>query len=786
MQMFRNLNIATRLMGGFLLIASLVAIVSFFSFKEMKKLYDPLTEDIPKSLKEIERTSRLDSLAQQIRYYDQVLTEAARNYAMTGDLKWKYRYKDMEPQLGNVIKESIEKGDAEDKKSFSDVQKAKQAFVDLEYKAIASVDGGSREEAMRVLESAEYWRMKQEYKSGLEQYVERRGKKLGESLEVTTNTVDHVVKETLGLLQGSTRFIIQISMFAIFLAVILGFLISRSISNPISALQKGAEVIGKGNLNYQIPIESGDEVGTLAKAFNEMTVKLKESYGGLEQKVREKTRELTLKVEEIEQAKAKDEALLESIGEGMIATDREGKIMMMNKQAEEMIGESLSEVSGKVLNDVITLQDDKGKIIDKNKDPLQSVLATGRSTATSVYYASKAKPRFPVALTISPVVSEGKIIGAIEIFRDMTKEKEIDQMKNEFVSTVSHELRTPLAIIKEFVSLVLDGVSGEVNEKQRKFLTTAKNNIDRLARIINDLLDISKIEAGKIVLNRSFVDVKAVIEDVLETYRGHFEGKKVSLHSSFDKKLPKVFVDKDKLIQIITNLIGNAAKFTPENGLVVVTTIHKGQEMEFSVADTGTGIARENLSKVFGKFEQFGRAAGGGAKGTGLGLAISKGLVEMHGGKMWIDSEFGKGTKFTFTLPYHTIDSVFELEVKQRLKESQKKLTPFSVIGLHPVSSESKNGEVMPDQDVNRISDIMKGALRKSTEMVLRYDEGKGLAAIVEADTQEVAQIKDRINTEIEKIKVKAVFQINTFDHQSMTPEKFLSDILGGIVKVKA
>lgn len=783
MQLFRNLKIATRLMVGFLIIASLVGIVSLFSFKEMKKLYDPLTEDIPKGLKEIERTSRLDSLAQQIRYYDQVLTEAARNYAMTGDLKWKYRYKDMEPQLGNVIKESIEKGDAEDKKSFLDVQKAKQAFVDLEYKALTATDGGLRADAIRSLESAEYWRMKQEYKSGLEQYVERRGKKLGESLEVTANNVDHVVKETLVLLKGSTRFITQVSIFAVLLAVILGFLISRSISQPINALQKGAEVIGKGNLNYQIPVESNDEVGELAKAFNQMTSKLKESYGGLEQKVREKTKELTLRVEEIQQAKAKDEALLESIGEGMIATDREGKIIMMNKQAEDMLGESLKEVSGKYLSEVVTLQDDKGKAVDKSKDPLQSVLTTGRSTATSIYYASKNKPPFPVALTISPVVSERKIIGAIEIFRDMTKEKEIDQMKNEFVSTVSHELRTPLAIIKEFVSLVLDGVSGDVNEKQKKFLTTAKNNIDRLARIINDLLDISKIEAGKIVLNRSFVDVKTLIEDVLETYRGHFESKKISLHSSFDKKLPKVFVDRDKLIQIITNLIGNAAKFTPENGLVVVTTVHKGQEMEFSVADTGTGIARENLSKVFGKFEQFGRAAGGGAKGTGLGLAISKGLVEMHGGRMWIESEFGKGTKFTFSLPYHTIDSVFELEVKQRLKESQKKLTPLSVIGVHAANFESKNGDVMPEQELNRLSEALKGALRKSTEMVLRYDDGKGLAAIVEADAQEVTQIKDKMSVEIEKLKLKAVFQISTFDHQSMTPEKFLSSMSGAAVK---
>ncbi len=762
-------------MIGFLTIASLVGFVSLVSFLQLSKIKEPLTKDIPKGLEELETTSRLDSLAQRIRYFDQVLTDAARNYATTADRKWKSRYKNIEPQLDEIIKEAIKKGDDEDKKSFSSIQKAKLAFADLEYKSIAAADNSERSLALNMLESEDYWQLKDEYKKALEAYVERRGKKYNETLEVTATKVNAIVQQAYKLLTRSINLLTNVAVFTVLLGIGLGIAVSRSIVKPIKTLQQGAEIIGKGNLNHKIPIETKDEIGQLAGAFNVMTRKLDESYTILEDKVKERTNELAQKVGE-------DEAILSSIGEGMIATDQDGRVIRMNQQAQSMFGWIAKDAIGRLVAELIPIEDAKGNLISESKNPIILALTLGQEISTSVYYLRKDKTNFPAVITVSPIVLDKKTIGTIAIVRDITKEREIDRMKTEFVSTVSHELRTPLTIIKEFVSLVLDGVSGEINEKQRNFLSTATSNIDRLARIINDLLDISKIEAGKIVLNRTFVDVKSLIEEVLASYRGHFEKKDIVVQASFDKQIPKIYADHDKLIQVFTNLIGNAAKFTPAGGLVVITASHRGKEMEFSVADTGHGISRENLKRVFGKFEQFGRIAGSGAKGTGLGLAISKGLVEMHGGKIWVNSELEKGTKFTFTLPYLSVDSIFASELKQRFKDSQRKNLPMSIIKVWPFGENVeavKNGFKLPDDGINKLTETLKRVLPKSNDIVLQCEDGNALAAVLEADGGSAKTLEEKIRSEIEKLKISASFTIKTYPIGLESGEDSLISMLG-------
>jgi len=368
--MFKNTRLGARLVFAFLSLALMAAVVSIFSYGGFHKLLKPLTEDIPAALDEIEATSQLDSMAQKIRLYDQVLSEAVRNYVDTGERQWKYRYKEFEPRLDAAIREAIDRGDDEDKKSFSSLRRAKEISVNYETQAITAVDRGLQARGNDILKDLEYWQSKREYKSALEQYAERRGKKYGDTLEVTATKVDSIVKETRGLVTESLQALLVLSIFAAFLAVFLGFFVSRSILKPITALQAGAEIIGKGNLSHRIAIRSADEIGHLADAFNQMTEKLQESYYGLEEKVREKTSELAKKVEEIEEQnkvlemskkatlniledlemakseveeeKAKYEAILASIGDGMIATDPNGKIMMMNKQAEVMLGFSSS------------------------------------------------------------------------------------------------------------------------------------------------------------------------------------------------------------------------------------------------------------------------------------------------------------------------------------------------------------------------------------------------------------------------------------------------------------
>lgn len=231
------------------------------------------------------------------------------------------------------------------------------------------------------------------------------------------------------------------------------------------------------------------------------------------------------------------------------------------------------------------------------------------------------------------------------------KLKALVKLKNDFISTVSHELRTPLSITKEGISIVLDEITGPVNEKQKGILATAKDSIDRLARIINDLLDISKIESGKIDLERSFIDISHVIKDVVAKGKLEADKKGQSLKLSLSDGPINVCMDRDKITQVLTNLVYNAIKYTPHKGKIAVRLREKKGSVEVAVSDNGIGIVKEDQDKVFDEFQQLGRTAGPGAKGTGLGLAIVKKLVVLHGGRVWVKSGITKGSVFTFSLP---------------------------------------------------------------------------------------------------------------------------------------
>ena len=241
------------------------------------------------------------------------------------------------------------------------------------------------------------------------------------------------------------------------------------------------------------------------------------------------------------------------------------------------------------------------------------------------------------------------------IFRPLSIEirerKRAEKLKDEFIGTVSHELRTPLSITKEGISLVLDKVPGPINEKQAKILTVAKNNIDRLARIINSLLDISRIESGKAEkVRRDAFDIITVVRQVMNEFELKFKEKGLALRADLPKEGIIIHGNPDATAGVLTNLIGNSLKFTKQ-GSIDISAKDKDASVEISVSDTGIGIAKEDMPKLFQKFQQFGRVNGPGEKGTGLGLAIAKGIVDAHKGKIWVESEFGKGTTVTFALP---------------------------------------------------------------------------------------------------------------------------------------
>lgn len=230
------------------------------------------------------------------------------------------------------------------------------------------------------------------------------------------------------------------------------------------------------------------------------------------------------------------------------------------------------------------------------------------------------------------------------------KLKEIDKLKSDFLSFMSHELRTPLTSIKEGSTLLLEGIGGEITEKQKKLLTIIRSETDRLIGIVNSLLDLSKMEAGMMTYNYSYADISQLINRAVTELEPISESKNIKLETKIENGLPRLKVDSERMLQVLRNLMGNAVKFTPNGGQVKILASKVEGGIEVSISDTGIGIEKENLKTIFDKFQQAAIKSQGPFKGTGLGLAIVKHIIDAHGGKIWVESEPGKGSTFTFVL----------------------------------------------------------------------------------------------------------------------------------------
>ncbi|MBI2090468.1 MAG: PAS domain S-box protein [Deltaproteobacteria bacterium] len=359
--------------------------------------------------------------------------------------------------------------------------------------------------------------------------------------------------------------------------------------------------------------------------------------------------------EEVSKSKAYIENLVENAGDAIISTDTGDRILTWNRGAEVIFGYTKQEAVGNSLSILLTPGHSQELEEIRNK-----VVVAGVIRNLEVRRNRKDGTLIDAAVAVSPIRDKDEsVIGFLHLAKDITEKKryekrlkELDKMKSDFVSSVSHELRTPLTAIKGSADNMLDGITGPLNEKQVRYLTRIKSNADRLARLINDLLDLSRIEAGKIDLRPTSLPVVLLTKEVAETLRPVAAEKLISLEVESPDAEVTAWADRDKLTQVLVNLIGNAVKFTPAHGRVSVAVQRDGEEwVKVSVADTGLGIPSEETNRIFDRFYQVARADKQKTKGTGLGLAISKALVELHGGKIWVESEVGRGSSFCFSLP---------------------------------------------------------------------------------------------------------------------------------------
>jgi len=359
--------------------------------------------------------------------------------------------------------------------------------------------------------------------------------------------------------------------------------------------------------------------------------------------------------QEVAKGKAYIENLVENAADAIICTDMEDLIQTWNRGAEVLFGYTKDEVIGKHLS--ILLPPERVHELEEMRTKVELF---GALRDIEVRSKRKDGAIIYLSLSVSPIKdAEEKIVGFLRVAKDVSEKKrfqrrlkELDRMKSDFVSNVSHELRTPLTAIKGSVDNMLDGITGPLNEKQSRYLNRIKSNADRLGRLITDLLDLSKIEAGKIDLKPAYVAVNLLAKEVVEILRSVAAEKLINLAVVSPEDNVQVWGDKDKVIQILVNLVGNALKFTPLHGEITIAIEKLDAEwVKLSVADTGPGIPTEEAAKIFDKFYQVEQSNKQKTRGTGLGLAISKALVDMHGGKIWVESGVDRGSVFSFILP---------------------------------------------------------------------------------------------------------------------------------------
>ncbi|MDD5194563.1 MAG: ATP-binding protein [Candidatus Omnitrophica bacterium] len=471
------------------------------------------------------------------------------------------------------------------------------------------------------------------------------------------------------------------------------------------------------------------------------------------------------------------ESIMSSMTDALIVINPDATLRLVNKAALDLLGYKEDELIGQPM----------GKIFLQEGDTLhkyfKKIIIAGVAYNVGLTFLTKQGNGIPVNLSGALIQQEGKIIGIVGVARDMRwimevisdlekKDRELeersknltrtqkamlymmgdldiakkeaekvskglqklDRFKDELVSTVSHELRTPMTSIRETISLMLDGILGETTEKQRGMLSMCLEDIDRLGRIINNLLDVSRLEGQKEGIKKESVNLTVLVENIITSFHSLAEAKGLEIRRDISPEITMVYVDKDKIMQVFDNLLGNALKFT-KKGYIEISIKDKGKELECAVSDTGIGIAEEHLPEIFNKFVQIERVDGPGEKGTGLGLAISKNIVELHQGKIWAEGALGKGAKFIFTLPKQSPEEVLMEGIEKRVASAKREHREFSVFVVRLDNYTDLLGKIKEEgikelfSKMLEIRNVFKEertiTLKKNDEMIILADVNK-------------------------------------------------------------
>jgi len=355
-----------------------------------------------------------------------------------------------------------------------------------------------------------------------------------------------------------------------------------------------------------------------------------------------------------EAARAYDRALLSSIGEGLIVVNEQGEIANINPSAAAMLGCEPKEVIGAWFPKAVPAFTSDGQPIDQLERPVIKALTSGQSITQIVYYRNRDGSMFPAAVTAAPVVINGKPVGVIEVFRDLTHERQLEQAKEEFVSLASHQLRTPATGVKAYISMLLDGYVGEVPPEQRAFLEKVFESNERQLRIVNDILNVARADAGHIVPETATTDITALIQEIVEEQLPVAAAREQVVQVVAPEILPTLMLDADLVRMAVENLVSNALKYTPEGGTITLELTATPHNVVISITDTGVGIAEADIPKLFRRFSRVKNPLSASGGGSGLGLYLTETIVRLHHGRIQVESQPGIGTTFSVELPLTT------------------------------------------------------------------------------------------------------------------------------------
>jgi PAS domain S-box-containing protein len=469
--------------------------------------------------------------------------------------------------------------------------------------------------------------------------------------------------EAIQMMTRSRRFffwvVLGISVLGMATLAVIIFSTKRIMLDPLTELTESAQRIESGDFSAAHQTLRSDEIGVLINSFAKMVQALQLRERELATALNESRELATVTAESrrrVEAAHADLLATLETVPAALMIFNTDGSVRLRNRAATEVMG----------------IEPNNPELRRNYWDRFKRISRDGTSIPREQWISTRALRgeiikneeleihhpdgrEFPILASGAPLRNElGHIAGAIVAFQDVAKMREVDRMKDEFVSIVSHELRTPLTSIRGSVQLVLDEPQAVPDPEHRMLLQIALNNCERLVRIINDILDVSKIESGNLTLRKKAAHVAELVRMSVDVVANPARTAKVSLAVNVPANIRPVMVDPDRIVQALVNLLSNAVKFAPPDSTVKVSVTGSDHMVTIAVSDQGEGIAPENLNRLFQKFHQVDSSSSRRKGGTGLGLAITKALVEQHGGRIFVDSEVNKGTRFSFTLPTAT------------------------------------------------------------------------------------------------------------------------------------